>query len=491
MQLTQDTTILRLIKDYPFLIEALAERNPVFEKLHNPVLRNTIGRVATIEKAAHMGKEEPLDLLLFIAGRIMAATGEQVAIVPPDAGKNSASRPALSDEKRLDGLKAIIRELHDGTDLKVLQDKFAQTVGDISPKEIARLEQTLVNEGLEETEIKKLCNLHVELFQTSLDAQDPPVMPAGHPVHTYMEENEKISDLTEVLNQELQRLGQDPSDTLWSFTVNHLRTLVTELTEVKMHYTRKENQLFPLLEKHGIEAPAQVMWEVHDDIREQLRKSTELLKEQDREAAIKSLVALAEAINDMIYKEERILFPMAIETFTAQDWAIIRHGDNEIGYCFGVTPGTEWEPVPLQNENGHALTGLVDLDTGKLSQEVINTMLCNLPVDMSLVDPDGKVAYYSDSRHRIFPRSPAVIGRDVKNCHPPKSVHMVTEILEKLKSGERDKAEFWLELGGTFIHIQYIALRNEAGTYLGCLEVGQDATHVRSLTGQRRLLEWE
>ncbi len=140
---------------------------------------------------------------------------------------------------------------------------------------------------------------------------------------------------------------------------------------------------------------------------------------------------------------------------------------------------------------GAGQSGLVDLSTGQLPLEVVDAILCNLPVDVSFVGPDDRVAYYSDSAHRIFPRSAAVIGREVKNCHPPKSVHMVTEILEAFKRGERDKAEFWLELGGKFIHIEYLALRNKQGAYLGCLEVGQDATHLRALTGQRRLLEWE
>ena len=134
---------------------------------------------------------------------------------------------------------------------------------------------------------------------------------------------------------------------------------------------------------------------------------------------------------------------------------------------------------------------MLSLSTGQLAPEVVNAILRNLPVDISFVGPDDRVAYYSDGESRIFPRSAAVIGREVKNCHPPKSVHMVTEILEAFKSGKRDKAEFWLELGGRFIHIQYLALRDAHGKYLGCLEVGQDATRLRALTGQRRLLEWE
>ncbi len=490
MKLTPKVTILTLVQAYPFLIDDLAAKNPLFSKLQQTALLKTMGRLATLEKAASLGKENLLDLMLFIAGRIMEITGDHVEIEPPRLQKKTVT--TLSKSERMESLKEIIRELHAGTDSEVLKEKFVQTVGDITPEEIAELEQALVKEGLEETEIKKLCNLHVDLFKSALNVQAPPVVPPGHPIHTYMQENERIAEVTGSLIQELQRMGEHPNDTIWSFTVGNLRNLVTELADINTHYVRKENQLFPLLERHGIEAPAKVMWEVHDDIRTLFKKSKSLLQQaEDRFAARGVLTEMTGAIEDMIYKEERILFPMALETLTVEDWAQARHGDDEIGYCFDVTPGDEWLPDEERKADTHRSSDLVNLDTGALSAEVINNMLCNLPVDMSFVDAEGKVAYYSDSSHRIFPRSPAVIGRNVINCHPPKSVHMVTEILEKFKNGERDSAEFWLELGDTFIHIQYIALRSDDGEYLGCLEVGQDAGHVRSLTGQRRLLEWE
>ena len=200
---------------------------------------------------------------------------------------------------------------------------------------------------------------------------------------------------------------------------------------------------------------------------------------------------LIDEVAEMIRKEENILFPMCLQLLAEEDWSRCRLGDDEIGYSFGITPDGEWSASAVSPAGGASQSGLVDLSTGQLPREVVDAILCNLPVDVSFVDPDDRVAYYSDSAHRIFPRSAAVIGREVKNCHPPKSVHMVTEILEAFKRGERDKAEFWLELGGKFIHIEYLALRNKQGAYLGCLEVGQDATHLRSLTGQRRLLEWE
>ena len=494
MELSQDTKIFALTEKYPFLINALAERNSTFEKLKNPLLRQTMGRVASVEKAAGLGNESVLALLLFIAGKIMATTGEAVAISPPAVHQSAGASSILSREQRLEKLKEIIRALHDGAEFSQLQEKFNKTVGDISPEEIAALEQTLVHEGLPETEIKRMCHLHAALFQDALEKQEMlPVQP-GHPVHTYFQENIQAKNLTAEIRQEIAKVDGEAGEAVWPFVHGHLTNLVQELAGIQTHYVRKENQLFPLLEQHGLSAPPKVMWEVHDDIRGKFRVARAMLAEKKRAESIAAVTELLDEIEGMVRKEENILFPMSLELLTEEDWSRCRLGDEEIGYSFDVTPGTEWSAGAIRGIQGTGTssnTGLISLATGQLAPEVINAILRSLPVDISFVGPDDRVAYYSDSEHRIFSRSVAVIGREVNNCHPPKSVHIVTEILEAFKRGERDKAEFWLELGSKFIHIQYLALKDGSGNYLGCLEVGQDATHLRSLTGQRRLLEWE
>ncbi len=495
MKIETNTKILTLTNEFPFLIDDLAEHNRTFEKLKNPVMRQAVGRIASIEKAAAIGKEDTLDLMLFIAGKIMATAGKNVEIVPPAPQSPPKDSGPLSDEQRMASMKQIIHDLHDGADMQELKERFAQTVGDISHQEVAALEQGLVKDGMPETEIKKMCDLHVELLQEPLAKRPEPLTLPGHPVHTYMEENSRAAEYTGQLLLELNQLGEHPPENVWAFAVQNLNRLLHKLEGILVHYVRKENQLFPMLERHGIDAPPKIMWEVHDDIRAKYRKAAELIKGQDRDAAAASLRDLATIINDMILKEERVLFPMTLNTLDEADWVRSRKGDDEIGYGFGVVPGNEWQPVerpesPQKAAQSDGPSNGIDLSTGVLPLEVLNTMLCNLPVDMSFVDADNKVAYYSDSSHRIFPRSPEVIGRDVKNCHPPKSVHIVTEILESFQCGKRNKAEFWLELGGKFIHIQYLALRGSDRQYLGCLEVGQDATYLRSLNGEQRLLEW-
>ncbi|WBF69038.1 DUF438 domain-containing protein [Desulfovibrio subterraneus] len=491
MEIRQETNILDITKAYPFLVDALAEYNGAFEKLRNPVLRNTLGRVATLGQAAAMGQVKPLDLLMFVAQEIMRRTGEGVTVIPPEV-KNPEKR-GLTDDERRARLKEMIRALHDGESIESLKSRFAETVGDITPAEIASLEQALVADGLPETEIKRLCDLHVELFKGALDCHERPSMPEGHPVHTYMAENAQAVELADEILSQIDRMGASVTKNVWAFSDQYIRQAFEELENIRIHYTRKEYQLFPLLEENGIEAPTKVMWEVHDDIRAKIKKTAE---EWDRENPGPTAVNLRElclAVKDMVYKEEHVLFPMALESLTEGQWSRARHGEDEIGYAW-VTPGIEWMPGEV---SGGAPRGVlagsepfIPLDTGRLSPKVLNLMLKTLPIDMTFVDADDKVAYYSDSSHRVFPRSAGIIGRDVRNCHPSKSVHMVEEILAKFKNGDRDSAEFWLQLNGMFIHIRYFAVRDEAGVYLGCLEVSQELSALRALEGERRLLEW-
>lgn len=531
MHLAPSTSIHDLVAEHPYIIDVLADFAPAFAKLKNPLLRNTLGRVATLQQAADIAGLEVNGLMLHIARGVLDHSVEAVTIVPKgapgtgakpapqaqaspcattcgtpcDAGQPTASAAApLADAARMGTLKDLIRELHAGADPAALKARFAAAVGDISGGDIARLEQALVAEGLPEAEIKRLCSLHVDLFKGALDEAPAVSAPAGHPVRTYMDENAKAMELADEIIAQVDRMHRTPGDRTspldemaWSFSSRYVKELLEDLGHIEVHYTRKENQLFPLLEENGIEAPPKVMWEVHDDIRGLFKAARAAMENLAATTAALAARDTAEAVKDMVYKEEKVLFPMALESLTEAQWARVRHGEDEIGYAW-VTPGDEWTPqatdltglaVATAASQTHAAR-LVQLDTGALAPNVLNQMLRSLPVDLSFVDADDRVAYYSDVPHRIFPRSAAVIGRNVRNCHPPKSVHMVEDILAKFKAGERDTAEFWIEMGGRFLHIRYFAVRDTDSTYLGCLEVSQDVTDIRALTGQRRLLEW-
>jgi hypothetical protein len=270
------------------------------------------------------------------------------------------------------------------------------------------------------------------------------------------------------------------------------------------HYLRKENILFPYLERTGFTGPAKVMWGVHDEIRDQWDALDELLGESYESDALEAVseeieatfASIAQVIRDMIYKEENILFPAALQRLSDEAWAEIREQGDEIGYCY-ARPGTYWEPGAEAKEEADkhvgtletAPEGLLSLTTGVLSVEQIDWMLQALPVDVTFVDENDEVRYFSQTEERIFQRSPAIIGRKVQNCHPPQSVDRVQQIIDDFRAGTRDAAEFWIQMQGMFVHIRYFALRDDDGNYRGTIEVTQNLKPLRELEGEKRLLD--
>ncbi len=376
-------------------------------------------------------------------------------------------------DKRKEILKELVLQLHAGNeDLPMLKKKFKDELGLVSAAEIATMEQELIDSGVITAEqVTKLCDLHVDIFRDSLVTNKKPQTIPGHPLHTYIAENEKAKELIRKL-----RADFNPMDLI-------------QLKEIIIHYTRLENQLFPLLEKVGFSGPSQVMWAKHDEIRDMFNKADKSQLEE-----------LMDTVADMIFKEENILFPAALEKLSEAQWIKVKNGEEEIGFAW-VKPGSEWKPVTPEDIHGKDITkilpdslpdlGLLQMKTGKMSLELVNLMLTHLPLDLSFIDENDNVLYYSDVPDRLFPRSPGVIGRNVKNCHPPKSQHIVMKILEAFKKGTKDVAEFWLEIGGKFIYIRYFAVRDKEGKYRGTLEVSQDITKIRKLEGTQRLLNWE
>jgi DUF438 domain-containing protein len=344
-------------------------------------------------------------------------------------------------------------------------------------------------EGLPQAEVKKLCDVHVQVFKASLDSQPPPQTAPGHPAHTLLAENRALAEVA----QRLRRLLEPVTVTGPIAEGGAIAGAVDQLAQVEKHYLRKENQLFPLLEKHGIVGPPQVMWAIHDEVRALLKETRAALAEGDSARLAARGATLAQTVADMAYKEDNILVPMSLQILDEADWAEIRAGEAAIGYAL-VTPAGDWRPAaaerPRPQTGGQTLDQL-PLDSGLLALEQIDLLLKHLPVDVTFVDENDQVRYYSEGRERIFPRSPEIIGRKVQNCHPPKSIATVNRILAEFRAGTREVAEFWIELGGKLVHIRYFPLRDARGNYRGTLEVTQDVTAIRALQGQRRLLDWE
>ncbi len=452
MDINKKTKILPLIKQFPHVYNELLKLSPKIKRLKNPIVRRTIGKSATIKDVSKL-----IDVDL----------SKILQVIEESMGKTSEEIQELKTQRR-EQLKELVIDMHKGAELDGLKQRFKEILVDVSSSEIGEMEQSLIDEGiLKADQITELCDIHVELFKDMLDEKERPETVSGHPVHTYMEENKIAMDL-------IQKIRSAADE-------NKLE-LLKELAKLEIHYTRIENQLFPILENLDISGPPQVMWAVHDEIRAGFKENK-----------LENIEELIEKVDEMIYKEEHILFPMALEKFKESDWARVKRGEEEIGYVW-VRPGDKWKPVTPGDVHAPEIklesSNLLDLDTGKLSLKQINLMLKHLPIDISFVDVNDEVKYYSATDDRLFPRSPAVIGRKVQKCHPPKSMHIVEDIVAKFKSGEKSVAEFWIQLGDKFINIRYFAVRDDQDKYIGTLEVSQDITHIKTLEGERRLVQW-
>ena len=397
--------------------------------------------------------------------------------------------------KRKEAFKEVIRRLHDGETVEHLQEQFGEVIRGATAGEIAEAERAMISEGISVSEIQRLCDLHVAVFRDSLDEEPAPSALPGHPVFTFRMENEVTMRLLEAMAEAINAWDDQQGGALET-----LRRQATNLKTIEKHYSRKENLLFPYLEKKGFEGPSSVMWGVDNEIRDQIRQFLAHINspDPDQPEAARQFVGLARSIREMIYKEEKILFPEAIARLTEEEWAEIRSQEEDIGF-FNVTPENAWQSqdtpeteTQQQLEEQKAMNtieGLISLDTGALTQEQINLMLTHLPIDVTMVDEKDEVRYFSQGRERIFDRSPAIIGRSVSKCHPPQSVHKVEIILDDFRSGKRDVAEFWIQASEAFVHIRYFALRDKAGEYKGCIEVSQEVSHIRALEGENRLLD--
>jgi DUF438 domain-containing protein len=384
-------------------------------------------------------------------------------------------------EHRVHTLKAIVLDLHAGAPMAEVKRRMKELVGQCDAGEIAAMEQQLIADGIQVHQIMGMCDLHREAVSEVLAPDRVPV-PAGHPADVLHQENAALTVLAQELRRALDDGGGQESLRL------RLRQGLNELMDVDKHYRRKEHCFFTVLERHGIDGPSKVMWAKDDEVRAALKEWA--AAPWDGQAAL-GRTAL-DLVLAMVEREERILIPMCQAVFTEDDWARI-HADSPVhGWCL-VVPATGWRPAGA--EPGPAAAALpagagVDLGTGVLTAEQLVALFCTLPVDITYVDHEDRVRFFSEGPERVFARTPVIIGRLVQHCHPPRSVDIVHRILDDLRSGRQSKAEFWIDFRGRFVHIQYFALRSAAGAYLGCLEVTQDATRVRALAGERRLLEY-
>lgn len=395
-------------------------------------------------------------------------------------------------------LKELILKLHQGESQEAVKQQLIDSLTNIPYGEVVQVEQELIAEGLPEEEVLKLCDIHSSVLDGNVDLTASKLVPAGHPVDVMKNENKELQKVASEINNLLSLIENKSAEQL-NETILTLTGLYNQLIDVNKHYQRKEFLVFPFLEKNGITGPPKVMWGKHDEIRELLKGSLEILNTKEITAddlIVSSEIVLQPAVKgvtDMIIKEEQILFPMLMDTLSDAEWLEVQKQSLDIGFCL-YDPPIEWQPATMQImniEEVQEFDGNIKMPSGSFTTDELLAILNTLPIDMTFVDKDDKVKYFSQSRDRIFHRSRAIINRDVRHCHPPASAHIVDKILEDFKSGKQDRAPFWINMGGKFIHIEYFALRDEKGGYLGTLEVSQDLTGYRALKGEQRILSYE
>jgi uncharacterized protein len=436
------------------------------------------------------------------------------------------SNSSKDREDKKAALRGLIKRLHEGADPELMKGKFKEIAGDVDATEIGKLEEEMIKEGMPREEVHRLCDVHLAVFKESLD-KEKTVAPPGHPIHILMEEHKMILRFAEELKcatdglgeaKGLAPSGQKPSRE----QMKELENCANHFKDSASHYVREENVLFPYLEKHGVTEPPAVMWMDHDKIREIEKRLFGLLDTQktavssDSAKQVKEVAAsLSQMLSNHFYKENNILFQMALKVIPRDEWRDVRQQFDELGYCpftpeaarialaqaatatarssAGIEAGTAGPSAQIEAASARPRAGIeaetaIQLETGSLPAEAIQPLFNTLPVDVTFVDEKDMVRYFNEPEHRIFARTKAVIGRMVQQCHPQSSVHVVNQLVEDFRSGRRDAAEFWINQGGSVIYIRYFAVRGDKKQYLGCLEVAQDITEIQKLKGEKRLL---
>jgi DUF438 domain-containing protein len=389
---------------------------------------------------------------------------------------------------RIAALADFSRRLISGEDGRMLIEKYKQIINTVTPAETMQVLDIMLSEGIPNEIVKANVGKIINVFYKSLSAYQWEKPGEGHFLYYLMLENREVqkimTKLRSVIKVFFKGENQDFS-TLRLKLMQHLEQLKT----YERHYIKKENILFPYIEKAFPQYRClQLMWSFHDDFRRSLKVLDVILQDTlpDKELLNKEIGKLFFVVLPIIFREEQIVFPVALRAIPEKAWIEMMEQSYDTEWCFIEQPDRKYNT----NRSSFSLIGKINLGTGFLNSEQVIMLLNNLPVDITFIDENDEVLYFSGAKDRIFLRSKAIIGRKVQNCHPSESVHIVNEIITAFRNGQNDHADFWIQMKSRFINIRYFALRNEQGLYKGTIEVSQDVTEIRSLQGECRLLEW-
>lgn len=441
-----DEPVASLIEKFPNLKNILKDLG--FTEITNPLALSTVGKMVSIKKGAKI-KNIDLDLIK------EKLREEGFNLVDEEI----VNYDAREDNERLKLLKSYIERLSEGEDLESVRSDFVKNFKDVSSKEIVAAEQELIMSGLPLEKVQKLCDIHSALFHESnivdesqKDLENIP----GHPLNILSAENKKIKFLADEVKNSKDKLAK-----------------IRELLKINSHYGKKAGLIYPLLKtKYNISGPSDVMWAVDDEIRSDLSNIVKT-NSYDEEGLNKIL----DRVYEMIYKEENILFPLLKENFTEEEWNKI-YGDLEeygLDLLDDVPLWKDYKPKEiLPEEEEEVSSGSLEFETGSLKIKEALQIFRTLDAELTFIDKDDFVRYYSEGKDKIFPRPKSCLNRDVASCHPPKVVPMVKSLLDDFKNKKRDRLVVCRDIKGKKILVKYLAVYDEAGTYMGTLETVED-----------------
>lgn len=378
---------------------------------------------------------------------------------------------------RVAALKTLIQRLHEGGDLETIRRELADQGASTTPGEILALEQELLAEGLPAEELQACCDLHTAAFRDLLPPLQTPSLPPGHPLDTFHRENQAIGSLVRALRAAFKVLQstRHPAEAEQIYWL--CRQAAGDLMDIEKHYLRKSRLLYPVLETKNVTCPSQVMQAKDADILASLAAMNDKLAGNPslagNEKTFASWVAepTLKAVEEMIYKEENILFPIARDCLTAGEWDRIRLASPRIGWCL-TEPRGDSLPAPEPGKSGENSEFLL-LQNGVLTLPQLEALFRHLPADLAFADADDIIRFYSDGSEPVVPRKSIILGRRARYAYPPKHVDQILRILEDFHAGRRDYAEHTFEFRGKTVLARYYALRDADKLYLGALEIKQ------------------
>ena len=484
-------TVFELVSEYPELIDIMA--NLGFTEITKKAMLNSIGRLTTIPKGAKMKGISMID----IVAAFMSNGFEIVGEMPAMAGKKEYKKPVLSKEiskTRTEQLKDYLKRLGNGEELESVRADFVKNFASVEASEIMRAEQELIKEGTPITEIQKLCDIHSALFHGATTeekianaekAVEESLMKEriaaelakrdSFPKKDYSDKHERAAELVKIIGHPLYTFTKENealTTLLEEFKDKRDEETFVKIRELSVHYAKKGDLLYPHLKvKYGVSGPSAVMWTVDDEIRDELGKLAKIT-ERDEEWNIKVDTVIKRA-EEMIYKEQNILFPICAVNFTENEWFGIYRDSKDYAICFGVENARWEEAENIKTEMKTGFEGEIVMPGGHITVPQLTALLNTIPVEITFIDENDINRFFNEGP-KVFKRPGMAIDRDVYSCHPPKIEAMVRSILDDFKSGKRDSVQVWMNKGGRTMLVTYMAVRDKSGKYLGTTEVVQD-----------------